>query len=90
MDRYSSLYKPRADQNFPNLIGISAISEAGDVEPGYVDELHSFMRKLPATFDEISRRFGGDFFGLSRLDRLIVMVRELRSISDSGSPGHVI
>ena len=64
--------------NFPDLTIHSALSEAGEVKPVYVDELHNFLRELPATCVEISRQFGDNFFSLSRLDRLMIMARELR------------
>lgn len=68
--------------NFPCLIGLSTLSGSGDVEPEYAAELYSFMRNIPATRDEIDRRFGDDFFDLPRLDRLVIMARELRAIGD--------
>jgi hypothetical protein len=68
--------------NFPDLIGLSALSASGEVEPDYVDKLHSLMRRLPATCSEIDRRFGPDFLTLPRLDRSMLMARELRAIDD--------
>jgi hypothetical protein len=67
--------------NFPGSISLSTLHSVGGIEPGYVDELHSFMCKLPATCVEISRRFGETFFSLSRLERLMIMARELRETS---------
>jgi hypothetical protein len=68
-------------ENFPDVVRLSALSAGGEIESAYTDELHNILNKLPATYIEISRRFGGNFFSLSRLDRLIILARELRAMS---------
>lgn len=67
--------------NFTDSISLCMPHSVGGVEPGYVDELHSFMLRLPATYVEICRRFGETFLNLSRLERLMIMARELRETS---------
>ena len=68
--------------NFPALIENAALLAAGEAKPVYVDELHKFLRDLPSTCAEVRRRFGENFFSLSRPDRLMVMAQALRA-SDS-------
>jgi hypothetical protein len=67
--------------NFPEVIRHSALSGAGELGQTYVDGLHSVLCRFPDSRFEISRRFGDDFLSLSRLDRLTIMVRELRAAS---------